>query len=776
MRLAGCEQRFTDLLLLRLTSATADPQAVQAEVPKAAPVPFGVDPAAREGAGACSGQCRICLEDHLQAVQLCWGSACTARFCSACVGGFATEAVSRALYAVPWLPCPECGGRISTAAWSAHAREAFGRYENNAKALLTFRCSECHEVGSLFAEADRGPEVLDSFDATVSMALRDAWPSYAYATSPPEALLNLLPEMDPQVLLGGIADLERRTCLHLARLRRNPFIMTPCCETEFCFKCKVGSHHEGSTCEERQREELDIHCQFCPDCEVPTVRTEGCDHIVCVCGAEWTWQESMEAGYALGPAAHLREILNRGGLDPSWANADDSARTLLMYAIRDGRNENALALLEARADLQARDGMDYSALLYAFGASNGAQRVDLCDMLLERKAEVARSDAIIWMSSQGSSGERAPGLFARILELSGAEVNEEHRGQTLLQAALKNARIALANDLIDNRSARVNRLDPFVLVPGWQRGSVADCGLFVKVFAASGLGVDEENAAGQTLVRLAVDQRKQELVRELLTKHGATARVAELALPGPFWTDAVLPEDILDVLVKQGAALWEPGGTPPVPGDGGRGWLLDLAVQNVRYADGLPLGSQARTAAKSKAEKHAAALVGRLIGALWCDAAELFARTQQGAVLLCEASSVPVPAVARRLLEARAGLEAKTKDGQTALQAAVGAKSLEIVELLLAAGADVLARKIEGDRPLVMAEKAKWSDGVAVLREASEVAARRAACSGDGSVANVGIRLDGAIQCPDCRQRFETEQAQCIHWRFIHDPSRHQED
>jgi len=48
--------------------------------------------------------------------------------------------------------------------------------------------------------------------------------------------------------------------------------------------------------------------------------------------------------------------------------------------------------------------------------------------------------------------------------------------------------------------------------------------------------------------------------------------------------------------------------------------------------------------------------------------------------------------------------------------------------------------------------------------------------SGDGSVENVGIKMSGSFQCKDCRQKFDSEGAMKMHWRFIHDPNRHQED
>ena len=51
-----------------------------------------------------------------------------------------------------------------------------------------------------------------------------------------------------------------------------------------------------------------------------------------------------------------------------------------------------------------------------------------------------------------------------------------------------------------------------------------------------------------------------------------------------------------------------------------------------------------------------------------------------------------------------------------------------------------------------------------------------AAVSGDGTVTNVGIRVAGVIQCPHCRQKFDTQKACDLHYKFIHDPNRHQED
>ena len=41
-----------------------------------------------------------------------------------------------------------------------------------------------------------------------------------------------------------------------------------------------------------------------------------------------------------------------------------------------------------------------------------------------------------------------------------------------------------------------------------------------------------------------------------------------------------------------------------------------------------------------------------------------------------------------------------------------------------------------------------------------------AAKSGDGSLENVGIKLDGKLKCPHCRQIFENDKALQLHLKF----------
>jgi len=48
--------------------------------------------------------------------------------------------------------------------------------------------------------------------------------------------------------------------------------------------------------------------------------------------------------------------------------------------------------------------------------------------------------------------------------------------------------------------------------------------------------------------------------------------------------------------------------------------------------------------------------------------------------------------------------------------------------------------------------------------------------SGDGTIKNVGIKVGAQFQCPECRQQFASDRANQLHWKFTHDPNRHQED
>jgi len=91
-------------------------------------------------------------------------------------------------------------------------------------------------------------------------------------------------------VLHLIPDVERRCALHLEALRRHPKIYTPCCGVRYCWKCKAGTHHEGTSCDDFLNGELAVACQRCPSCHAPTERAEcpgTCATVRCACGHRW---------------------------------------------------------------------------------------------------------------------------------------------------------------------------------------------------------------------------------------------------------------------------------------------------------------------------------------------------------------------------------------------------------------------------------------------------------------------------------------------------------
>jgi hypothetical protein len=223
----------------------------------------------------------------------------------------------------------------SPAAPSTAGQLLFQKYHQNADSLLKILCGDCHEPVGLFISDINGYNLptkkstkltaIDEFlqpldNATKISALRLCL-AFDSATLSPQSFISALSRLwhssdlvqsqpsssgeplDPLVLsvpeldffvqaLVLLTDEERRLTAQLALLRTYPKIFLPCCGSPHCFMCKVKGHHEGQTCEEVQAAQTGTEAQYCPGCGVPTLRTEGCSRIQCVCGMAWEWNES----------------------------------------------------------------------------------------------------------------------------------------------------------------------------------------------------------------------------------------------------------------------------------------------------------------------------------------------------------------------------------------------------------------------------------------------------------------------------------------------------
>jgi hypothetical protein len=529
---------------------------------------------------------------------------------------------------------------------------------------------------------------------------------------------------------------------------------------------------------------------------------------MCVCGAEWTWQEIVELGWALGPVKHLRELLANGTLDANWKNEEEDDTTLLMSAAGAGLLANTTALMEAGADISARN-YQGGVINYAFGVESGTYTEEIVVLLLEHKASVEKNDPWLWLEGSGAGGVQAPTTFKRLLQLCHMEPTDtrDHLGQQqgFVELAVRRGRHHLLSGLLE-QGVPVAPQSPFLYI----MSSLRDKALFDKVLAASGVSANEAPCADgtkKTLVQVCLERQSHggaEFIIHLVTNHDAKTSFAELAKPpGQFWAidHLVMPLAVFDALVKRGQDPW-------AAKSGVEGWLLEMIFKAMEYA--MSQSSWRR----STYENHVKAMLDRM-ASNWSPSADLFAKTERGAMSLSQAARCASWELVRHLIAAGSGLEAEYKDpsavaamavppkwppvplqfrsqaaqnqsqanstapeGASPLVSATRAGNSEIVELLLNSKADLVAGHRRNVTSLAhqhlsreLADRLKQCTD-----DALEERARKLALSGDGSIDNVGIKLDGQVVCTECRQRFDSEDARKIHWRFIHDPNRHQED
>jgi len=266
--------------------------------------------------GLSAERCSICCETSGEVElflpdRLCQRRKCSGAFCLPCLKEFYSRVVEAARYAVPTIRCPTCRGFVRAASWTGCIDD--DNTIENAEHLLTLRCISCDLLGSLFVCAEdekfRSESLCQAFEG-LSLdechSLCEWWEKYSFGEAEAMDGLSLLSEMWPPEervpddvpppllqecvdhMLGLIEDDTRRVVFQLAFLRRWPKTFSLCCLTPHCFKCKVSTHHTGFSCEEVQRRQLqDNDIQCCPSCCVPTMKSEGCNGMMCVCGEYW---------------------------------------------------------------------------------------------------------------------------------------------------------------------------------------------------------------------------------------------------------------------------------------------------------------------------------------------------------------------------------------------------------------------------------------------------------------------------------------------------------
>jgi len=224
--------------------------------------------------------------------------------------------VEESRYAVPFIRCPSCNGYVRSASWRGCVGDrVYRQMKQSCADLLNLRCMDCDEPGTLLEDWTSSPEVREQTLKKLRNDLTQAqlceldqwWSLYSRGEADAAQVGALIAPSEVnadddgvpsrtlrahiQILARLIEDPARRAVFQLGFLRRWPKTWSTCCSIPHCFKCKVGSHHAGISCEEVQRRQVqDETMQFCPGCNVATIKSEGCNHMICICGEEWTWQ------------------------------------------------------------------------------------------------------------------------------------------------------------------------------------------------------------------------------------------------------------------------------------------------------------------------------------------------------------------------------------------------------------------------------------------------------------------------------------------------------
>lgn len=122
---------------------------------------------------------------------------------------------------------------------------------------------------------------------------------------------------------------------------------------------------------------------FCPHCGVPTVKSEGCDHMLCVCGTDWTWGEDpLMVAFESWDMSRIEQLLReRSDINAPLEGSFLSPLNFFLESLHEARSETT-EIVRMLAKFGATPNPEIYAIRLSYLISKAD--IDLFKVLLEQ--------------------------------------------------------------------------------------------------------------------------------------------------------------------------------------------------------------------------------------------------------------------------------------------------------------------------------------------------------------------------------------------------------
>ncbi len=363
---------------------------------------------------------------------------------------------------------------------------------------------------------------------------------------------------------------------------------------------------------------------------------------------------------------------------------DSSGQTALHIAAANLNAEAAALIVEKTNSLSVRDSRGKTPLMYAYENPQNEAAAQIAALLLLSGAEPTHGEFSYFETA----------VLKRNLSMRFDE------GKTPLHIATASRSCGFVKYLID-RGAQINAKDVSSSTP-LHEAVINGSAICAQMLISAGADVNAQNSSGNTALHLVMPIEARYIIFDSLLAAGADPNLKDIYGETPLHIAAriAMSRDIIEKLVDAGADLNERNKRGITP--------LALAIERNQiqqanffvtlgadiHAEGIDESTALTKAFASGIEMTRAVLVKENV-----QTRDSAGRTP---LHIAVADQAPVEII-EYILALGADVNARDKSGNTALHTATASNSRQIGEILLAAGADVFSTNVSGDSVLRIA-------------------------------------------------------------------------